>query len=51
MTRLGGQFGPDVTFLGVPRCDLDDPASYAEWLAVARPVISRLLDARQGAVA
>jgi agmatinase len=30
MTRLGGQFGPDVTFLGVPRCDLDDPASYAD---------------------
>ena len=22
-------FGPDVTFLGVPRCDLDDPASFA----------------------
>ena len=30
MTRYGAQFGPDVTFLGVPRCDLDDPASYAE---------------------
>src|SRR3954449_12138109 len=30
MTRLGGQFGPDFTFLGVPRCDLDDPATYAE---------------------
>jgi agmatinase len=22
-------FGPNVTFLGIPRCDLDDPASYA----------------------
>lgn len=29
MTRYGAQFGPDVTFLGVDRCDLDDPASYA----------------------
>ncbi len=27
MTRYGAQFGPDVTFLGVPRCDLDDDAS------------------------
>jgi agmatinase len=27
MTRLGGMFGPDVTFLGVPRCDLDDASS------------------------
>jgi agmatinase len=23
-------FGPDVTFLGVPRCDLEDPDSYAD---------------------
>src|SRR6476661_6601330 len=30
MTRYGPMYGPDVTFLGVPRCDLDDPASYAE---------------------
>jgi agmatinase len=30
MTRYGAQFGPDVTFLGVPRCDLDDPATYAD---------------------
>ena len=22
-------FGPDVTFLGIDRCDLDDPASFA----------------------
>ena len=29
MTRLGGMFGADVTFLGVPRCDLGDPASFA----------------------
>src|SRR4051812_28695890 len=29
MTRYGPQFGPDVTFLGVPRCDLDDPPTYS----------------------
>ena len=29
MTRYGAQFGPDVTFLGVPPADLDDPASCA----------------------
>ena len=29
MTRHGPQFGPDITFLGVPRCDLDDPATFA----------------------
>lgn len=23
-------YGPDFTFLGVPRCDIDDPATYAE---------------------
>ena len=28
MTRYGGQFGPDFTFLGVPACDLDDPSTY-----------------------
>ncbi|HEX6247540.1 MAG TPA: agmatinase [Nocardioidaceae bacterium] len=30
MTRYGPQYGPDLTFLGVDRCDLDDPASFAE---------------------
>ena len=29
MTRYGGQYGPDITFLGVDKCDLDEPASYA----------------------
>jgi len=29
MTRYGAQYGPDVTFLGVERCDLDDEATYA----------------------
>jgi agmatinase len=27
MVRYGAQFGPDVTFLGVDRCDLDDARS------------------------
>ena len=30
MTRYGAQYGPDVTFLGVDRCDLDEPESYAD---------------------
>jgi agmatinase len=34
MARLGGMYGPDVTFTGVPRCDLDDPTSYADARAV-----------------
>src|SRR5258705_11681737 len=29
MTRYGAMYGPDVTFLGVPRCDLSDVESYA----------------------
>ncbi|GII56458.1 agmatinase [Planotetraspora thailandica] len=29
MTRYGPMFGPDITFLGVERCDLDDVDSYA----------------------
>jgi agmatinase len=28
MARYGGMFGPDVTFLGVPRCDLGDPPTF-----------------------
>jgi agmatinase len=27
MARYGGMFGPDVTFLGIERCDLDDRTS------------------------
>src|SRR4030088_2718335 len=27
MPRLGGMYGPDVTFLGVTRCDLSQPAT------------------------
>jgi agmatinase len=30
MARYGAMFGPDITFLGVDRCDLADPASLAE---------------------
>ncbi len=30
MTRYGPQYGPDITFLGVDRCDLDEPSSFAE---------------------
>ncbi len=29
MTRYGAQFGPDITFLGVPPVDLDDSAALA----------------------
>ncbi len=29
MARYGAQFGPDITFLGVDRCDIDDPATFA----------------------
>ena len=39
MARYGAQFGPDVTFLGVPECDLSDPASYegADVVVVGAP--------------
>ena len=30
MPRYGPQFGPDITYLGVDRCDLGDPASFAD---------------------
>jgi agmatinase len=30
MARYGAQFGPDVPFLGVDRCDLEDPESYSD---------------------
>ena len=29
MARLGGMYGPDATFAGVPRADLTDPGSWA----------------------
>jgi agmatinase len=30
MARYGAQFGPDLTFLGVPTCDWAEPATYAD---------------------
>ncbi|HEU5270231.1 MAG TPA: arginase family protein, partial [Jatrophihabitans sp.] len=30
MARYGAQFGPDITFLGVPPCDWSEPASYPD---------------------
>jgi agmatinase len=30
MTRYGAQFGPDITFLGVDRCDWTDRGTYAD---------------------
>lgn len=30
MARYGAQFGPDITFLGVDRCDWADPGTYAD---------------------
>jgi agmatinase len=29
MVRYGARFGPDLTFLGVPRCDWQDPATFS----------------------
>src|SRR5215467_5224144 len=39
MPRLGGMYGPDVTFLGIPRADLADPGSWAgaEVLIIGAP--------------
>ncbi|GGM16429.1 hypothetical protein GCM10011594_40650 [Nakamurella endophytica] len=34
MARYGAMYGPDVTFTGVPRCDLSDPSSYENATAV-----------------
>jgi agmatinase len=30
MARYGAQFGPNITFLGVPECDWADPSTYPE---------------------
>jgi agmatinase len=30
MPRYGSMFGPDVTFLGVERCDLDEPSTFQD---------------------
>ena len=45
MTRYGPMFGPDITFLGVDRCDLDDPATFAgaDVVVIGAPVRRRHL--------
>ena len=30
MTRYGAQYGPDITFLGVPSCDLAEESTYSD---------------------
>jgi agmatinase len=30
MTNHGNMYGPSFTFLGIPACDIDDPATYAD---------------------
>ena len=42
MANLGNMYGPSFTFLGIPQCDLDDPASYAdaEVIIVGAPIDS-----------
>ena len=42
MANLGNMYGPDFTFLGIPRCDLDDPSTYAdaEVIIVGAPIDS-----------
>ena len=42
MTNHGNMYGPDFTFLGIDRCDLDDPSSYkgADVVIVGAPVDS-----------
>jgi agmatinase len=39
MARYGPMFGPDITFLGVDRCDIDDPSTYqdADVIVVGAP--------------
>jgi hypothetical protein len=55
MPRYGAQYGPDITFLGVDRCDLEDAASFADADVVVLVVLEALsaiarrrLDARDG---
>ena len=42
MTNIGNMYGPDFTFLGIPRCDLDKPDSYkdADVIIVGAPIDS-----------
>jgi agmatinase len=42
MTNIGNMYGPDFTFLGIPRCDLDKPESFkgADVVIVGAPIDS-----------
>jgi len=42
VTNLGNMYGPDFTFLGIPRCDIDDPSSYkgSDVVIVGAPIDS-----------
>ena len=42
MTNIGNMYGPNFSFLGVPQCDLDQPASYAgaDVIIVGAPIDS-----------
>jgi agmatinase len=42
MTNHGNMYGPNFSFLGVPQCDLDDPASYqgADVIIIGAPIDS-----------
>ena len=42
MANIGNMYGPDFTFLGIPRCDLDKPETYkgADVIIVGAPIDS-----------
>lgn len=42
MANIGNMYGPDFTFLGIPRCDIDDPKSYegADVVILGAPIDS-----------
>jgi guanidinobutyrase len=42
MTNIGNMYGPDFTFLGIPRCDLDKPETFkgADVIIVGAPIDS-----------
>jgi guanidinobutyrase len=42
MVNHGNMYGPSFTFLGIPKCDLDDPTSYtdADVIIVGAPIDS-----------
>ena len=42
MANIGNMYGPDFTFLGIPRCDIEDPKSYegADVVILGAPIDS-----------